>query len=545
MKLRSKRIAFVAGAAAVLGLAVLPLACDDDDNVQRPDAGLRMDAATSDAQPPDAAFFSDALEGDAAADAGQFGSIIAPPGFRVEKLVGGLSFPTALAWDNQNRMYVVESGGGLAPEMLAPARIMRVEGGTATQAVNLSASPVVMNSVVGLTWHDGAFYFTHRHKQDLTGSVSRATLDGQISLVLTGIIDSQSEHQINDIKVGPDGKMYVSVGAAGNAGVIGPSVAPWVMKSPNLKPVPCKDIVLLGKNFETPDFRPGKTGMVKTGAYVPFATETTAGQVIPGSNKCGGSILTFDPANAEATVKPYAHGFRNLLGLAWNRGTGEMFAVQNGYDVRGSRPVTDQYDPTYRVRQNAWYGAPDFSAALEPLTDPKFELPDELQAMVFLADLPQGKNLGFVIDHAASGLTPPDKQLIVGLHQFHSSPSLLDVAPQSWGDLAGNLFVAEWGDLTPPTDPLSMEPAGFQVVRIAPGNTAVQPFVRNAQPGPASKQAEAGQGIERPFDVKFGPDGAMYIVDYGIVTIDMSKKPPYAYTEKSGAIWKVTRPAGL
>jgi glucose/arabinose dehydrogenase len=48
-------------------------------------------------------------------------------------------------------------------------------------------------------------------------------------------------------------------------------------------------------------------------------------------------------------------------------------------------------------------------------------------------------------------------------------------------------------------------------------------------------------GLERPFDVQFGPDDAMYIVDYGQVEIDMPQTPPYVYNEKSGIIWRVTR----
>ncbi|MGI8638139.1 MAG: hypothetical protein ACR2KZ_22320 [Segetibacter sp.] len=47
--------------------------------------------------------------------------------------------------------------------------------------------------------------------------------------------------------------------------------------------------------------------------------------------------------------------------------------------------------------------------------------------------------------------------------------------------------------------------------------------------------------MERPFDVRFGPDGAMYIVDYGVVKIDMSKTPPFDAQTGTGAIWKVTR----
>ena len=59
--------------------------------------------------------------------------------------------------------------------------------------------------------------------------------------------------------------------------------------------------------------------------------------------------------------------------------------------------------------------------------------------------------------------------------------------------------------------------------------------------GSASEQGMKGKGIERPFDVQFGPDGAMYIVDYGVMTIDMSQAPPYVYEENTGVIWKVTQ----
>ncbi len=107
--------------------------------------------------------------------------------------------------------------------------------------------------------------------------------------------------------------------------------------------------------------------------------------------------------------------------------------------------------------------------------------------------------------------------------------------------MAGRIFVAEWGDLAPPTNPLrGKKPAGSQVVMVNPTNGQFESFIRNAQPGPASQQGIAGAGIERPFGLRFGPDGAMYIVDYGVVTIDMSKRPPYTYQPGTGAVWKVT-----
>lgn len=462
-------------------------------------------------------------------------------GFRIEKVTDGLTYPTALAWDDEGQMYVAEAGGGLNPETLAPIRILQIEeGGSKTVVADLTDKGVVA-AVVGMVWDNGNFYITHR-AEDLTGAVSRVSMDGQVTNIFKGIIDSQAEHQINDIRMGPDRMMYVTVGPAGNSGVADLSIAPWIMASPNLKPVPCQDIVLLGKNFKTPDFRTeDESDTVLTGAYVPFGTETSPGQVIPGATLCGGSILKFDPANP-SNIQTHAWGFRNLIGIAWDS-QGNMYGSENGYDVRGSRPVGDDIDASLRIAEGRWYGIPDFSTGREPLTDPKFEVPDSLQAMVVVNGQPQGKDLGFLIDHAASGLTTPTPEDVLGVHELNSSPSMVDIAPASWDDLAGHVFIAEWGDLTPPTNPLSGEnyAPGYKIVKVDPSSGTLTPFVVNQGGGPASAQQEQGNGIERPFDVQFGPDDAMYIVDYGAVTIDMSKKPPYNYKAGTGVIWKVSR----
>jgi hypothetical protein len=75
---------------------------------------------------------------------------------------------------------------------------------------------------------------------------------------------------------------------------------------------------------------------------------------------------------------------------------------------------------------------------------------------------------------------------------------------------------------------------------VDPDSGRVVPFVRNARPGPASAQGAQGQGLERPFDAKFGPDGALYIVDYGIARINPALAPPYEFPPGTGAIWRVT-----
>ncbi len=470
--------------------------------------------------------------------------VVLPEGFQIEQVATGLTFPTSATWDDQGRLWVAEAGGGFQPEQLEPPRLLRLENGNVAETIELSDS--VVPPVVGLTFYEGSFYITHRDPADMTGAVSRVGMDGSVEQILTGFQDARAEHFMNGIEVGPDGRLYFGVGQAGNAGVMGMDVGPFIEMNPDLHSVPCENLTLTGLNAQTEDFRTDAEGdMVLTGAYVPFGEATQPGDVVEGEAKCGGAVFSFDPANAEGTLERYAWGIRQPIGITWDD-AGQMYVGENGYDIRGARPVNDEFDATLRVQQDTWYGFPDFSAAREPLSDPKFELPEaakeEFQPIVFEGtDTELGRILDFVIDHEASGLSAPPQEDVVGRHPVNSSPSQLDIAPQGWGEFAGHLFVAEWGDLAPPTTPLREEPAGYRVVRIDPETGELTPFVSNAQPGPASEQGLLGEGMERPFDVAFGPDESMYIVDYGVVEIDMALMPPYAYQAGTGTVWKVTR----
>ncbi|MDP9365832.1 MAG: hypothetical protein M3Q10_16695, partial [Chloroflexota bacterium] len=73
-------------------------------------------------------------------------------------------------------------------------------------------------------------------------------------------------------------------------------------------------------------------------------------------------------------------------------------------------------------------------------------------------------------------------------------------------------------------------------------------FAGNAGGGPASEQDAPGEGLERPFDVRFGPDGAMYVVDYGAARINLARiqqgQLPYEFPPQTGAVWRITPPDG-
>lgn len=473
-----------------------------------------------------------------------FPMIRLPKGYEIEKVVDNLTYPTSVTWDDKGNMYVAEAGGTFLDEEGASARILRVEvNGQTTEVVNLDGQ--IYPAISGMMWYKGAFYITHR-EMDLSGAVSRVTMDGEITRIIGGIIDSKSDHQPNDIRVDKNGLMYVCVGIGGNSGFMDENMIPFVLKAPDGHPTAAKDIVLRGVNIQLPDFVKG-SGYVLTGAFVPFGTETYPGQVIKGHNKAGGSILVFDPENGEATVRPYAWGFRNIIGIAWNS-EGELFAAVNGYDNAPGRPINDYHDGTYRIREGEWYGWPDFAANFDPVTDAKFKPTASTVAPVFINGERHARELHFLIDHEASGLKQPDKSLILGLHEVNSSPSKPDIAPESWGKYADHLFVPEFGDMEWITNPTRDKPAGSRIAVMKTSGTGehtIRPFVQNEQVGPGSTQGKPGEGIERPYDVKFGPDGAMYIVDFGSLRVNLNNiakgKFPVQFDAGTGMLWRVKK----
>lgn len=474
-----------------------------------------------------------------------FPMIRLPEGYEIEKIVQGLTYPTSVTWDDQGNLYVAEAGGTFLDEEGASARILRVEeNGMTTEVVNLNGR--IYPAISGMTWYKGAFYITHRD-MELFGCVSRVSPDGEVTRILSGIIDSQSDHQPNDIRMGKDGKMYVCVGIGGNSGYMDENMIAFVLKAPGGHPTPAKDIVLTGYNIELPDFRPGGKGTVLTGAFMPFGTATEPGQVVKGNNKCGGSILVFDPENAEATVRPYAWGFRNAIGIAWNKAD-ELFIAVNGYDNAAGRPINDYHDGTYRVREGAWYGWPDFSANFELVTDAQFKPSSSAIPPTYKGTERVAKELHLLIDHEASGLEQPDTSLILGLHEVNSSPSKPDVAPESWGEFADHLFVPEYGDFQWITNPLRDKFAGNRIARVktsGSGENTLHAFIQNEKAGPGSQQGKFGEGIERPYDVKFGPDGAMYIVDFGSHRTSLKRIAdghfPIEFDRETGMVWKVSK----
>ncbi len=104
----------------------------------------------------------------------------------------------------------------------------------------------------------------------------------------------------------------------------------------------------------------------------------------------------------------------------------------------------------------------------------------------------------------------------------------------------GDAFVALIGDLNPNTTRQPM-PAGFKVVRVDMRSGEVANFTVNRIAGPASKLPH--DGFERPSHCEFGPDGALYVVDWG--EIDVAPETGGVRMQAgSGTLWRIRRRGG-
>jgi hypothetical protein len=102
----------------------------------------------------------------------------------------------------------------------------------------------------------------------------------------------------------------------------------------------------------------------------------------------------------------------------------------------------------------------------------------------------------------------------------------------------GQAFVAQFGDQAPVVGKV-LGPVGFKVVRVDVVTGVVDDFAVN--PGPTNGPASAlgSGGLERPIAARFDPAGdALYVVDFGVLTMSSAGSTPHAGT---GVLWRITR----
>ena len=439
----------------------------------------------------------------------QAADVAVPAGYRVELVAEGFTFPTGVTFDDQGGIYVTESGYSYG-EVFTTPRLLRVVPGGAPAVV---AEGGRNGPWTAATFHRGAFFVAEGGQME-GGRILRIERDGRSRALVDGL-PSTGDHHTNGVVAGPDGWLYFGQGTATNAAVVGTDNAKfgWLKRFPQFHDTPCRDLTLTGANVTTDN--PLGSGDATTGAFQPFGTASTAGQVVRGGFPCNGAVMRVPPDGGRAEL--VAWGFRNPFGLAFAP-DGRLYVTDNSYDVRGSRPVFGAGDLLWAVQPGAWHGWPDFHGDTPLYEGERYRAPGKPAPPRLLAQHPN---------------RPPRPAAVLGVH---SSSNGFDVSRNPAFGHVGQAFVAQFGDMTSETGKV-MAPVGFRVVRVDPATGTVTDFMlnRGGTPGPASYMNNGG--IERPTAARFDPSGsALYVVDFGVMTMGAQGPQPKPGT---GALWRI------
>jgi glucose/arabinose dehydrogenase len=435
-----------------------------------------------------------------------------PAGYRAELVAGGFTAPVHASFGPHGEMYVTESGH----KSDSPPRVYRVDPLTGDRQllVDLADRGVPTGAATGSVWHADALYLS------LTDSILRVDPAGGGVVEVVSGLPGRGDHQTNHPIIGLDERLYWGQGCVTNMGVVGVDNFgyEWLPRFPQDHDIPGADIVLAGRNFPVQNVLGNPLETLESGAYAPFGVSTQPGQRIAGQAKASGAVLSCRLDGSDLRV--VAWGLRNPYGIAFHP-DGRLFVTEHGSDERGARWIIGDPDDFYQIQEGSWYGWPDFASGIR-LDDPHWGEGGRGREPV-LAEFPD-----------------PHPPKPVASFESHAAANGFEFSRDPRFGFVGQAFVALFGDLAPVTTPRQVVPAGFKVVRVDPDTGAIRDFAVSRIQGPASKLFHGG--FERPSHCAFGPDGALYVVDFGEIKI-APEKGGIRMKQGTGAVWRIRRVA--
>lgn len=465
-----------------------------------------------------------------------------PAGAEMRLVVENLTAPSAIAFDPDGTLLIAE--GGIAeydPRVIAfrpDGTLVEIYPKGRRFPLNLGGDPFRMRGPIGgMAVAGGRIYISHRDDNG-RGVITAFGYDGSHKTIVADL-PAQGDHSVTDVAVAPNGRIFFGVGAATNSGVVGIDNMPWLREHRPLCDQPWGELYLLGRRFDTANPFAGLFGgtdIAVTAPFQPFGKSIDTRIPAATNSKPNAAIYSVDPSGGDLRVE--AHGIRNPVGLGFSE-LGSLFFTNQGMKLRGTRPVKDDPDVMLRWVHGQWYGWPDFSGNLLPIRDQRFQPPGEMIVRTGYRDL------SFLIDHESSGLTPPNPKGNLLAAQFKplSGASKFDFAPAS-GPFArlrqGGIvaLVALSGDRAPFDNAgLKLTGAlGYRVMQVNIDEGSAKDFIRNTREHPASTTRDK-LALERPTDVKFGPDGSLYILDFGQLEVHQGKA---SAPRGTGRIYRLT-----
>ncbi|HEX4123119.1 MAG TPA: hypothetical protein VHY37_00210 [Tepidisphaeraceae bacterium] len=450
-----------------------------------------------------------------------------PGGFQFEPFIRNLTAPTAIAFDDKGSILIAESPPGEEPRIFG----YRTNGqyfdvyplGRRLPFSFSNSSWRMYGPIGGMIFYQGRLYVSHRDERGF-GLITALDYQGHHTTIVGGL-PAQGEYSVTDMAIW-NGRLFFGLGTGTNSGIVGLDdwAIGWPRRYADFHDVPWGpnggELDLRGLRFTSPNPLAGLFGPAEeaaTAAYQAFnfSDRTTVEASPTFRNKPSGAIFSVDPAGGEARLEAY--GIHNPRGLAFNE-YGRLYFTDDGMEMRGTRPIRNDPDSLLRLVPGVpWYGWPDYSADLQPISDPRYQ-PKPIE-LIIRSGYPQ---VLFLIDQEASGLTPPSRDPLLGA-AFPSQSGAAKLTFVSgdmpgWSDYRGDAIICQSGDRAPfaTSDQKLIGPIGYKVVLVNVDSHEVSDFIHNTAGVP--RHLVPGQNpdlLERPIDAKFGPDGMLYILDFG------------------------------
>src|SRR5881296_2187685 len=521
-------------------------------------------------------------------DPGHGQDIVVPQGFEVSVFAKGLNFPTAVAFRGDGRrfeVFVLESGHGLpsrcndetssvvggqfsatnpfTPDILVfdeSGRLIRGPLAKPTASgVGLQPHGPAIDIAFENGFQGGRLFATDSNQairavgaqNNSSRIVTVNPQTGHVTPFITGL--PTGDHPAEQITF-KDGWIYWSQGSTTNSSVVGRDNGGGA----NQQDIPCQDITLSTNLFDS-------GGGVMTSGYSPFNTRRPGAMVrafesATARGICDGAILRakVNVKDPKSTIEPFSWGYRNPYGIRFAPDNhalkGGLFVTENGEDERGARPINNSPDRLQLAQQNP-DGSPDYHGWPD-----RFGFLDSTQAVFNPVGGPGDDNPAAVVGKpvqpvlafppqpitAPLALEPADVA-IVGLDfvpdSFVHGPvkrgAALAGREGDFGFSKANGTPEEGHDVQLINFSRPGEPLQLQLQRFAHNSTFEQAFVSRIH------------GINRPVDLKFGPDDCAYLVDYGAVRDFGQSDPdskflvagdgPLLQIPGTGVVWKICR----
>jgi len=418
--------------------------------------------------------------------------ISVPYGYKIEVFAQGLNSPIAIAFKENGDMLIADSG--LAT---GDAKVLLLSKGQFTTVADGFRVPIT-----GINYKSGDLYVSHK------AAITVIKSNGERTDIIKGL-PSFGDFGNNRVEIGLDGKIYYGQGTMTNSGIVGLDNA-WVLDRPFIHDNAGSHVLLREVNYETQNLRTPAGNPALTGAFSPFGIPVQEHEVAKGVLYASGSIMraNLDGSNLEML----AWGLRNPFMVKFDKAN-RLYISNQGLDNRGSRPIANASDELFILKQGGWYGWPDYNAG-ELVNQSRFSALGGTPPELLLESIPS-----IPINPVT---TFPAGSTIMGF-DFNYNKEFDDI---------GNLYIAKFGKVIYEEKDESLRSGvGHRITKVDVATGELTTFAINKSGFPEE------EGLGRPTDVVFGPDGAMYISDLAIATFEV----PNVYYPNTGVIWKISK----